>query len=325
MIACLRNKSHVWALTVAVLLVTAISSSKATAKTYDLEAVSVADGVWVVSGSRENFSTSNGGNILNTGFIETGEGVVVIDSGPSRLYGQEFRALIERHSKEPIVKVLITHHHPDHAFGSQAFDPDTLYMLDGSARLLERDGDAFSDHMYRLVGDWMRGTEIIIPRQRILPGVHRVGDRTLRLIAMQGHTGADLVVFDESSGVLFASDMVFFNRALTTPQTPALESWSAEVSELGKLPFSVVVPGHGPVVEDGRAFTQMIDYLAWLDDTLANSAARGLSAAEVAQTAIPGRFATVEGAGYELIRTVTHLYANYESQPLVISSEQENK
>ncbi|WP_161494496.1 quinoprotein relay system zinc metallohydrolase 1 [Marinobacter salexigens] len=292
------------------------TAAAAGGKTYDLKATPVANGVWVVEGSTANFSKTNGGNIVNTGFIETGEGVVVIDTGPSKRYGQAFRELIERHTNEPIVKVLVTHHHPDHAFGSQAFDPNTLYMLDESARLLERDGEAFSDNMYRMIGDWMRGTEVTVPQHRVQPGEFQLGKRTLRFIAMKGHTGADLVVLDETSGVLFASDMVFFNRALTTPQTPGLMEWRSEIQQLAELPFSIVVPGHGPIVKDNSAFLQMTDYLTWLDEIMASSAARGLSAAEVISTVIPDRFAEIEGARYELTRSVTHLYSDYENRVL---------
>lgn len=298
------------------LLLLIATASAANGRTYDLKATQVAEGVWVVLGSTANFSKSNGGNIVNTGFIETDEGVVVIDTGPSKRYGEAFRALIEQHTHQPIIKVLITHHHPDHAFGNQAFDPQTLHMLEESAQFLERDGEAFSDNMYRMIGDWMRGTEVVIPEHRVQPGELRLGDRTLRLIAMRGHTGADLVVLDETTGVLFASDMVFFNRALTTPQTPGLLEWHAEIQQLSELPFSIVVPGHGPVIDDSSAFLQMADYLTWLDEVMTSSAARGLSAAEVIDTAIPDRFSKVEGASYELVRSVSHLYADYESRAL---------
>lgn len=57
------------------------------------------------------------------------------------------------------------------------------------------------------------------------------------------------------------------------------------------------------------------------DELLTTSAANGLSAAEVGQTAIPESFSDVEGASYELVRTVSHLYSNYEKQVLVIRSD----
>ncbi|SFM63381.1 quinoprotein relay system zinc metallohydrolase 1 [Marinobacter zhejiangensis] len=288
---------------------------------YNLEAREIAKGTWVIEGSTGNFSRDNGGNIVNVAFVITGDGVVVIDSGPSRLYGEALRRLIESKTSEPITHVLITHHHPDHAFGSQAFDPDTLYMLDGAREMLEEEGDGFSDNMYRLVGDWMRGTEVVVPANTLEPGILDVGDHRFQLLELTGHTGSDLVVLDETTGVLFASDMVFYNRALTTPQSPGLMIWAGELARLEELPYRIVVPGHGPIVSDDSAFRQMADYLGWLYQTLTASASRGLSASEVMQQPIPHRFDAVEGAEYELIRTTTHLYPKYESSALVLLPE----
>ncbi|TFH86296.1 quinoprotein relay system zinc metallohydrolase 1 [Billgrantia azerbaijanica] len=288
---------------------------------YRLEATEITPGVWVVEGSTESFSRENGGNIVNTAFIETDVGVVVIDSGPSRRYGEAFRALIETTTGKSITHVLITHHHPDHAFGNQAFEPETLYMLPASRELLARDGDAFSDNMYRLVGDWMRGTEIVLPPNTLEPGEWQVGNRRFRLLELTGHTGSDLVVFDETSGVLFTADMLFYDRALTTPQSPGLDVWAAELEALEALPYRWVVPGHGPVVEGDVAFRQMQDYLAWLDRTLSQAATEGLSMMEVMNLPIPERFEGVAERRHELIRTTTHLYPHYEKAALALLPE----
>ena len=52
---------------------------------YDLHPVQVAAGTYVLIGDTHFFNRDNGGNIANTGFVVTKTGVVVIDSGPSRL------------------------------------------------------------------------------------------------------------------------------------------------------------------------------------------------------------------------------------------------
>lgn len=288
---------------------------------YNLEAREIAPDTWLLEGSTGNFSRDNGGNIVNVSFVITGDGVVVIDSGPSRLYGEELRRLIERKTSQPITHVLITHPHPDHAFGSQAFEPETLYMLESARQHLQADGDAFSDNMYRMVGDWMRGTEVVVPPNTLQPGILDVGGHRFQLLELSGHSGSDLVVLDETTGVLFASDMVFFNRALTTPQSPGLMIWAGELARLEALPYRIVVPGHGPVVSDDSAFRQMADYLGWLYQTMISSAAQGLSASEVMQQAIPHRFDGIDGAGYELIRTTSHLYPKYEQAALDLLPE----
>lgn len=44
-----------------------------------------------VRGAAEHFTAANGGNILNSGFIVTDDGVIVIQTGPNRRYGEEMR------------------------------------------------------------------------------------------------------------------------------------------------------------------------------------------------------------------------------------------
>ncbi|WP_445158297.1 quinoprotein relay system zinc metallohydrolase 1 [Halomonas sp. E14] len=288
---------------------------------YSLEPVEIVPDVWVLEGVREDFARDNGGNIVNTAFILTEEGVVVFDTGPSRRYGEQMREVIASITDLPVTHVFLSHHHPDHVFGNQAFAPDTLYALEGTIALLRAQGDDFTENLYRTLGDWMRGTEVVLPTQRVSPGRITLGGREIELIAMSGHSGADLVLLDHASGVLLAADMVFYRRAPTTPHTPGLEVWREELRELEALDFHYLVPGHGPVAEGTAPFDQMHDYLAWLDDTLRDAARQGLTASEVMALPIPARFDEVAVARHELIRSVTHLYGGYERDALALLAE----
>lgn len=283
---------------------------------YRLEPRRIADDTWVLEGSTENFSRDNGGNIVNTGFIVSEAGVVVIDSGPSLRYGQALRTAIGKVTDKPVVQVLITHHHPDHALGNQAFADVPIAALPGTNARLAKEGDGLAENMYRMVGDWMRGTQVRVPEQTLEPGVKRFGSHPLRLLAFTGHSGADLAVLDEKTGVLFTGDLVFYQRALTTPHSPGLLQWMEDLQQLQGLPWTLLVPGHGPVSQDRRPFEQMMDYLGWLDDLLRDSAANGLEMNEVIATPIPERFAAVNLSKYELIRSVTHLYPRYEQDSM---------
>ncbi|WP_110972958.1 quinoprotein relay system zinc metallohydrolase 1 [Pseudomonas huaxiensis] len=279
---------------------------------YRLEPRQVAADTYVLEGSTDNFSRDNGGNIVNTGFIVSEDGVVVIDSGPSLRYGQALRQAIGKVTDKPVVQVLITHHHPDHALGNQAFTDVPIGALPGTREQLEKEGDALSENMYRMVGDWMRGTQVRLPDQTMQPGVKTFGSHPLKLLAFSGHSGADLAILDEKTGVLFAGDLLFYQRALTTPHSPGLNQWVDDLQQLQGLPWKVLVPGHGPVSHDRAPFDQMVDYLGWLDDLLRDSAVHGLDMNEVIATPIPERFASVKLSKYELIRSVTHLYPRYE-------------
>jgi len=283
---------------------------------YTLQPRQIADDVWLLEGSTDNFDKANGGNIVNTGFIVTDAGVVVIDSGPSRRYGEAMRAAIASVTDRPVIKLLLTHHHPDHVLGNQAFTDVPIAALAGTTELLREQGNAMAENMYRLVGDWMRGTEVVLPTETLVPGTLEIGGRALRLLALRGHTGADLAILDERSGVLFAGDILFYQRALTTPNSPGLDVWLEDLDTLEALPWKRLVAGHGPVADDAAPFLQMRDYLGWLDGLLREASNGGADMNEVIQSPIPERFAGISLTRYELIRSVSHLYPRYEAMAL---------
>ncbi len=283
---------------------------------YTLQPRQIADDVWLLEGSTDNFDKANGGNIVNTGFIVTAAGVVVIDSGPSRRYGEAMRAAIASVTDRPVIKLLLTHHHPDHVLGNQAFADVPIAALAGTTELLREQGNAMAENMYRLVGDWMRGTEVVLPSETLAPGKLEIGGRSLRLLALRGHTGADLAILDERSGVLFAGDILFYQRALTTPNSPGLDVWLEDLDTLEALPWKRLVAGHGPVADDAAPFLQMRDYLGWLDGLLRKAANGGADMNEVIQSPVPEGFAGISLTRYELIRSVSHLYPRYEAMAL---------
>jgi glyoxylase-like metal-dependent hydrolase (beta-lactamase superfamily II) len=88
---------------------------------YGLRARALAPGAWVVEGANADFAVANGCNIINTGFFTTGAGVVVVNTGTSRLYGEQLRALIARTTSEPVLQVIHLNLHPDYFLGNQGF------------------------------------------------------------------------------------------------------------------------------------------------------------------------------------------------------------
>ncbi len=281
---------------------------------YQLVPKKIAENTWLLEGTTENFNLHNGGNIVNAAFIVSDNGVIVIDTGPSFAYGKEMRAAIASVTDKAVIQVLLTHHHPDHVLGNQAFSEAPIAALPGTKKLLQEQGDHMAENMYRVVGDRMRGTEVVLPTQMVEEGVLEIAGYPLRLLSLTGHTGADLAVLDERTGVLFAGDLVFYQRALATPNTPSLTAWLTDIDTLEQLPWKFIVPGHGPITHDAKPFAQMRDYLTWLDRSLREAAKSGQDMNQVLRMPIPERFAQVSLTRYELVRTVSHLYPQYEQE-----------
>ena len=256
---------------------------------YGLAPEKIADDTWVLTGRSEDFTFKNGGNIVNTAFVVTSAGVLVIDSGPSRTYGEQLLRAIARITDQPVALVINTHHHPDHFLGNQAFPPETLAALPGTVEGIHSEGGSFNDNMYRLAGDWMAGTEPVAPTRQLKAGPLELGNHRFELIALDGHTGADLAIVDRSTGVLFAGDLVFNDRAPTTPHAH-LQAWQSALNKLEALKFTRLVPGHGPVTCDVGPIRPTRAWLAWLDATLPRAADAGLDITEVLALPLPAEF-----------------------------------
>ena len=282
---------------------------------YSLKPVRLADGVWMIPGAQEAISVANGGAIANVAILDSSEGAIVIDTGPSRRYGEALEKMARELTGKDVARVYLTHFHPDHVFGNQAFTPGVVAATEGVASGLKQLGEAFSDAMYHTVGDWMRGTEVVIPASIVSGDVEEIGDRRLRFLRLRGHTAADLALFDESTGILFAGDLVFLDRAPTTPHAD-IERWRINLANLGGIPHVLLVPGHGPAEHGDRGIRQTSDWLEAIDAQIRDAFEKGLDVTEAIALRLPAWTEGIALSRYEYERTVMHLYPHLEAERL---------
>ena len=303
------------ALLLAGLLTPAAAFAEKFAGKYNPVAEQIADGLWMVRGTDEAIAFANGGAIANSAIIATDAGAVLFDPGVSREHGLALGAMAQRLTGRAVGRVYISHLHPDHAMGAAAFNPALVHALPATRAELERDAEGFSDAMYRLLADWMKGTTIVLPQGDITEGQAQFGGRSFRLLALKGHSGGDLALLDEATRTLIAGDLVFHDRAASTPHA-SLPDWRASLDRLAATPHKLLLPGHGPIDRDGGAIAQTRDWLDWIDATLRDAVTRGLDMSEAGDIPIPPRFSTLKAARYELQRSVSHFYPGLEAELL---------
>lgn len=286
---------------------------------YQLAARALAPGVWVVEGANADFAPTNGCNIINTGFIATGAGVLVVNTGPSRRYGEQLRALIARTTAEPVVQVLQLNLHPDYFLGHQAFADVPRFASAATREGVAREAAAYETNLYRLCGDWMKDTQALPPDRTLdtAPGagVLRIGAREFEWRALAGHTDSDLVLIDRASGVAFVGGLVFHDRVPTTPHAD-VTAWLASLRSLEALPLRAIVASHGPVTDGHAGLAQTRRYLQWLDAQFTQWAEQGLDINEVLHAPVPDEFRVWAAFATEYPRNVTHLYPRYEQRAL---------
>lgn len=281
---------------------------------YDLHPMMVAKDTYVLLGDTHFFNPDNGGNIANTGFIVTTSGVVVIDTGPSRRYGEAMRAVIAKITPLPVVKVLITHAHTDHFLGSQAFSEAGVYSGAPTVEMIRAHGQEMAANLYTMLGAVMSGTEPVVPQLLDRTEDH-IGGHDLRYYQLAGHTESDLVIFDRTTGVLFTGDLVFFRRALAVPNANVAQ-WEESLRQIEAIPYRKLVPGHGAPCLGPDAIAETRDYLHWLDQALRQALADGLDLTEALHLRVPERFRALAIVHEEFQRSVGQLFPRLESESL---------
>jgi len=228
----------------------------------------IAPGNFVHYGSLEyERSPENMGDQANIGFIVGDTCVAVVDPGGSLAVGQALRAAIRRTTDKPICYVIITHVHPDHFFGAAAFREDKAVVVghENLPRSLSMRARPYLNALKRDLGDLAAGSEVILPTQLVKDEtVLDLGGRAIRVKAWPaGHTDNDLTVFDESTGTLWVSDLLFIGH--TPVVDGSITGFIAVLDRLKAIEAKHYVAGHGKsdlpwpaVLEPEQAYLSLI-------------------------------------------------------------------
>ncbi len=284
-----------------------------------LRARRVAERTWVIDGAVDDFSQVNGCNIVNTAFIATGAGVLVINTGPSLLYAQQQRALIARTTREPVVQVVNLNQHPHHFLGNGAWSDVGVQAMPVSAQGMQAEGPSLADNLHRLCGPWQRHTVPVAATLPVPQGLQTLGQHRLEWLRLKGHTPGDLVLIDHTTGVAFVGGLVFKGRAPTTPHAVPAQ-WLDSLAQLEALQqagyFQQVVPSHGPVHAGVEGMAQTRDWLEWVNRHLRDSAEAGRDLSELLSVPLPERFAGWAAQPAEWHRTLVQWYPAHEVRAL---------
>jgi glyoxylase-like metal-dependent hydrolase (beta-lactamase superfamily II) len=199
--------------------------------------------------------------VTNCSWIDTGDGVLVIDTGATAADAKNLKAEIARTTKnKPIRWIALTHLHADSNEGFSAFLPtDATILVNARATGVLAASLAGKGKAPHILGVSDR-VALVIGTLALEVGVP----------AGNAHTAYDLYVFDASARTAWVGDLVTPDRCpmLSDPDSD-LRGWIAALDRLDSLKPAALVPTRGnpatsataEIEKTRRYLTSLLQYL----------------------------------------------------------------
>jgi glyoxylase-like metal-dependent hydrolase (beta-lactamase superfamily II) len=241
----------------------------------------IARGVYVIHDRRVPL-------VPNIGIVLGDKKALVVDTGMGPANGARVRAHAEELAGDRELLLTITHFHPEHGFGAQAFDGVPIVYNRAQLDELHDKGAAYVD-MFRTFGPGvaaaLEGVELVDPT-RVYDGDSEELDLGGCVVELRtwgrAHTRSDQVCLVRDERVLFAGDLVEEKCFPIFPYFPPEDAdvdgdlWIAVLERLEELRPAVVVPGHGDV-GDVSVVATVREFITTLRDETRRLRSEGVS------------------------------------------------
>jgi glyoxylase-like metal-dependent hydrolase (beta-lactamase superfamily II) len=246
----------------------------------------VAENVYVIPDQRINV-------IPNIAIIVGRDGVLVVDTGMGPRNAETVLGEVKKITSKPVAYLTITHFHPEHGMGAQAFPANTIviYPTAQKIELLEK-GTAMISQFSGVstgIADLLKPVKIRTPNITFSEEAEiDLGDFPVRLLHWgSSHTRGDEFVFLPKQSIVFGGDVVV-NRffPIMADSDSSGTNWIEILDRLEKLHPAIVVPGHGEIGDVGL-ITTLRDYLVFVRDRVQQMKSQGSSVADVENKLAP--------------------------------------
>lgn len=265
------------------------------ADSHPLPVYRLRDNSYFLFGSIDTLDKDNRGWNGNAGFVVTEAGVVVIDSLGTPLLGQRLIATIRSITDQPIKYLIITHNHPDHAYGTNAFrqlDGITIIAHQGTIEYNHSATLQSSvDYRQQMLARDMKGFEPVTADIYIKPPPFRqqeikLGDSHFYIYNTGSHHSyGDLVVHQPEQKILWVSDLVFNQRTTYMGDGDSAQILKAQDWLLKTFPdIELMVPGHGSAqTPPFPMLKQTHDYVSRMRAAMRKAVEEGISLSDAVQ------------------------------------------
>lgn len=236
----------------------------------------VIDNVYAIVGPLGQRSADNDGLNANYGFVVTPDGVILVDSGASRLGAEKIAAAIAKVTDKPVRWVINTGSQDHRWLGNDYFAGKGAEII-AMPRTAATQAEYAEQHLQglnRFLGDRLKGTRAL-PATKTLAGESitlDLGGETLMLAYTHAHFPGDAWVWLPKRSVMFSGDLVYVDRLLGVLPWSSVKQGQSAFHALAALKPARIVPGHGRVCDLAQAQRETGDYYDFLAGKLGAAA-----------------------------------------------------
>ncbi len=179
----------------------------------------------------------------STHIFETANSLIIVDTQFLLPNALDVRAYADELDK-PIDRVFITHSHPDHFLGSEAFADVDVYALPDVADEIAANGDAEVAEKQADFGDAIAST--FVTPQPVEPGTVEIDGVAFELAeVLDAEAETQLVISVSDAGAVVTGDIVYSGVHLILAGQP--EPWTTALTDLqaDSDNYPIVLAGHG--------------------------------------------------------------------------------
>ena len=236
----------------------------------------VIDNIYAIVGPLGQRSKDNDGLNANFGFVVTPKGVILIDSGASRLAAEKLGKAIRTVTDQPVRWVINTGSQDHRWLGNDHFASQgaEIVALRRTAATQAQYAAQQMQGLERFLGDRLAGTRPL-PAGKPLDGdavTLEIGGETLRLHYTDAHFPGDAMIHLPKHAVVFTGDLVYVDRILGVMPESSVAKGRQAFRAMAALAPARIVPGHGRVCDLARAQRDTGDYSEFLADTVGAAA-----------------------------------------------------
>lgn len=244
-----------------------------------LQPVKVAPDVYVVVGDLEGQTYKNDGLNANLGFVVGRDGVLVVNTGPTRRVAEALDRAIKAVTTKPVKWVVNVNSQNHYWHGNGYFASPGVQVIahEAAVKIMRENGNTQLEGNRNELKEKAAGTTLAFPSV-LIKDTHTIdlGDRTVEVRHFgPAHTPGDVSVWLPKEKIIFTGDLVYTERMLAVIPLSHSGKWIAAFDRLMALKPEIVVPGHGHPTNAARAKRDTRDYLDSLRSQAKKSIDRG--------------------------------------------------